>query len=290
MPIELVHFSDCGPFRRANQDAYCVRIARTPVGVIAMVAVSDGMGGLKHGEVASATVTAAFADWFDRTLPGMLRGGLTASEVSGSWNTLLQLQHEKIRTFGQQNEIRIGTTASVILLTETQYFILQVGDSRIYLDDSCLTRQLTVDQTLAMRELMAGRLSKEAFSTDKRRNVLLQCVGDRSVAPVFQVGATPQRGACMVCSDGFCHYLDSEMLHKVMSGDRGRAALQRSMLDFGNMARNLGEQDNMTCVALRWDSFDAAPAATVALMPDLESQPTIDLLAKVTYTNSEQVL
>lgn len=290
MAIELVHFSDCGPYRKGNQDAYCARIAQTPVGTIAMVAVCDGMGGLKHGEVASAAVVTAFGDWFDQTLPGMIWGGLNAGAVSNSWNAVLQQQHEKIRSFGQRNGIRIGTTASVMLLTGAQYYILQVGDSRVYVDDAAQTRQLTVDQTLAMRELMAGRLSKEDFATDNRRNVLLQCVGDRTVAPVFQMGNTPRQGGCMLCSDGFCHYLQPEMVHEIMNGGQGRAALQRGMLGLGNMARSLAEQDNMTCVALRWADFDSVPAATVALMPELEDRASLDMLAKVTYVNSEHVL
>lgn len=289
MAIELVHFSDCGPYRKSNQDAYCVRIAQTPMGIIAMAAVCDGMGGMMHGEIASASVVTGFGNWFDSTLPDFISSGLNASVISSSWNAILQGQHEKIRRFGQQNGIRLGTTASVLLIAGSEYYLLQVGDSRAYLDDTCQTRLLTVDQTLAMRELMAGRITEEEFASDDRRNILLQCVGDRTVAPVFQMGELPQRGSCMLCSDGFCHHLEPDMIHRVVAGESGRVALQGGMLGLGNMARSLGEKDNMTCVTLRWTDLNVAPEATVALMPELEHQNAFELMAKVTYTNSEYV-
>lgn len=302
--MELVHFSDCGPYRGANQDAYCVRIAQTPTGLIAMAVVCDGMGGLKHGEVASAAVVTAFEDWFDRVLPAQLGaaggapagapaapgGALDADAVSIAWNALLQDRHEKIKRFGRQHGLRLGTTVSALLLTPAQYCLFHAGDSRIYLDDGQAARQLTVDQTLAMRELMAGRLTPQQYETDRRRNILLQCVGDRSVAPTFQTGPTPAQGACLLCSDGYSHHLSAQLLHGVFAAGRGRAALQQGMLGLGQTARTLGEQDNMTCVALRWDSFAAVPAATLSLLPETGPQNALEVLAKVSYTNTEYVL
>ena len=73
MAMQIVHYSDCGPVRPANQDAYCVFSADTAQGPVSMLAVCDGMGGLSSGEVASATVIRAFADWFRLELPLLLR-------------------------------------------------------------------------------------------------------------------------------------------------------------------------------------------------------------------------
>lgn len=288
--VELVHFSDCGPYRSANQDAYCVRIAQTAAGLVALAVVCDGMGGLKHGEVASATVVNAFAAWFDGLSAAQLSAGLTDAAVNGAWGRLLQDSHEKIKRFGQAHALRLGTTVSALLLTPARYHLLQVGDSRIYLQDSQGTCQLTVDQTLATRELLAGRLSQEAFASDQRHHILLQCVGDRSVAPVFSQGRTPPAGACVLCSDGYYHHLSPSQLHGVLTCGVGRAALQQGLLGLGNTARALGEQDNMTCVALRWQTFAADAAATLSLLPEADGHAAPDILAKVSYTNTECVL
>lgn len=292
MSIELVHFSDCGNFRSTNQDAYCVRIARASAGVVALAVVCDGMGGLKRGEVASAAVISAFEDWFDHRLPALLREGLSAMAVETEWNVLVQDAHGKVCRFAAENGLRTGTTVSAVLLTGGQYYIMQVGDSRVYLDDrSARTAvQATVDQTLAMRELLAGRITQAEYSQDSRRNILLQCIGDGTVAPVFQTGAMSVQGACLVCSDGFCHFLTPDGLHGVLNCAWGRAALQQGLLGLGNTARSLGERDNMTCVALRWEDFDACSAATEPLTPEPDEPESLDILAKVAYKNSETML
>lgn len=292
MSMELVHFSDCGGFRSTNQDAYCIRIARGPAGLFALLAVCDGMGGLKHGEVASAAAVSAFETWFDVQLPLLLQNGFSAQALRTGWETLLQDVHGRICRYARDNRLRTGTTVSAVLLTAGQYYLMQVGDSRIYLDDLSAgsAAQVTVDQTLAMRELLAGRITAAQFAGDSRRSILLQCVGDRSVAPVFQTGELPERGACLVCSDGFCHFLTPEGLHEVLGCPPGRAALQQGLVGLGNTARSLGERDNMTCAALRWDKFEAAPSETQSLSPDPEAQEGLDVLAKVSYKNSEITL
>ena len=43
--------------------------AETDMGNVLFASVCDGMGGLAKGEVASATMVRAFADWFENDLP-----------------------------------------------------------------------------------------------------------------------------------------------------------------------------------------------------------------------------
>ena len=52
------------------------------------------------------------------------------------------------------------------------YFIVYVGDFRIYLFDGKVNR-LTEDQTLVAREVKMGILSKEDAQRDGRQNVIL---------------------------------------------------------------------------------------------------------------------
>ena len=63
-----------------------------------------------------------------------------------------------------------------MLLTQTRYYIMNVGDSRAYeLTDGL--KQLTNDQTFVAREVALGNMTPEQALVDERRNVLLQCVG-----------------------------------------------------------------------------------------------------------------
>ena len=77
----------------------------------------------------------------------------------------------------------MGTTAAVLLLAQHRYFILNIGDSRVYeLTDRVW--QMTKDQTFIQREMDMGRMTPEEARKDSRRNVLLQCVGASDLNPV----------------------------------------------------------------------------------------------------------
>lgn len=289
MAMQIVHYSDCGPVRPANQDAYCVFSADTAQGPVSMLAVCDGMGGLSSGEVASATVIRAFADWFRLELPLLLQAGpLRAEPVSAGWNSVLRGCHARLRQAAAARQIRWGTTLSLVLLTAGEYYLLHVGDSRAYLDDGAAALQLTPDQTLAMRELEAGRLSPADYVQDPRRNVLLQCIGDQSVSPFFRVGEKPRSGAVLLCSDGFYHTVRPEELHAALAGPGTRADLQQQIWALADRARSLGETDNITAVALRWDGAPAARRATLSLGQGA-APGGLECAAKVICINAEPV-
>ena len=82
--------------------------------------------------------------------------------------------------------------------------IVHVGDSRVYQIDSALN-QLTTDQTFVAREVSKGNMTIEQAKVDKRRNLLLQCVGASKVVEPQVLLGTTKKGAYMLCSDGFRH-------------------------------------------------------------------------------------
>lgn len=99
---------------------------------------------------------------------------------------------------------------------ENQYYIIHVGDSRVYLINDKVNL-LTHDQTFVAREIAAGRMTKEQAKTDSRRSVLLQCVGASPVVePEFLSGTIQKNAVYMLCSDGFRHQItEEEMLVKI---------------------------------------------------------------------------
>lgn len=153
----------------------------------------------------------------------------------------------------ERSAMQFGTTVSALLISSDRLYWVQVGDSRIYLDDGTGTEQLTKDQTLAMREVEAGRLSPEAMQTDQRKNILLQCLGYGKMEPVFQSRPRPQRGAVVLCSDGFCHYLEEKQIRRLLTETETREQLWQQMQKTVEYCRAHGETDNITALVLKWD-------------------------------------
>ena len=110
----------------------------------------------------------------------------------------------------------LGTTLAALLLVDNIYYIINVGDSRVYYIKDGF-HQMTLDQTYVQREMDLGRMTQEEAKTHPRRNVLLKCVVVSSVIePDFYVGEYQKDSLLMTCSDGFRHVITPEEFHEKM--------------------------------------------------------------------------
>ncbi len=208
--------TDIGLTKNTNQDSLSVRVVNTPQGRMVFSVLCDGMGGLDKGEVASASVIYAFDNWLRNQLPELCRGPLEDSVIREQWNNIITEQNSTIKNYGARQGVKLGTTVVAMLLTQTRYYILNVGDSRAY-EISGFIRQITSDQTFVAREIALGNMTEEQAMNDERRNVLLQCVGaSDEVYPDMFFGDVLNNAVYMLCTDGFRHeILPDEMFEKL---------------------------------------------------------------------------
>ncbi len=243
--------TDIGNAREANQDSLLIRHAATPAGEVLLCVVCDGMGGLSKGELASATVVRVFSDWFDRELSGG-DGAFDLRTTAAQWEAALDNANRTLSMYGEKHQIHLGTTFSGILFAGGRYLLCHVGDSRIYHIDRH-ARQLTEDQTLVGREVREGHLTKEQARHDKRRSVLLQCVGaSASVKPQMMVGKA-KAGVYLLCSDGLYHETTArEMAASLAPGTlRDRWAMHGGARSLIDLAKSRGETDNISAPLAR---------------------------------------
>ncbi len=208
--------TDIGISKDTNQDSVLIKHAKADGKEVLLAIVCDGMGGLSKGELASATVIRAFARWFDEELPYELEN-VDMQVIGAKWSLLLKELNAQILEYSKENGIEgVGTTFSGILFIDDQYVIGHVGDSRVYHIGSALT-QLTTDQTFVAREISRGTMTPEQAKTDKRRNLLLQCIGaSKVVEPQIICGKT-EKGAYMLCSDGFRHEITETEIYESLN-------------------------------------------------------------------------
>ncbi|MFR3923729.1 MAG: PP2C family protein-serine/threonine phosphatase [Collinsella sp.] len=188
MLFEGAGYSNVGRTRESNQDSYLIKVASTPVGDVALVAVADGMGGLECGELASAAVINMLSDWFDNKLPVALEAmessvGGFESFVDGQWGGLIQDMNMALIRYGMAEHMNLGTTLTAMLAIGGRYSIVHVGDTRAYELTESQTNQLTVDQTFVRREVEAGRITPEEALTHPRRNAAAVPGSTKEVVP-----------------------------------------------------------------------------------------------------------
>ena len=152
-----------------------------------------------------------------------------------------------------ENGVSMGTTCVALLVVNDTYYIMNVGDSRIYLISDNIY-QLTKDQTYVQREMDAGRMTYEQSLTDPQRNVLLQCIGASPVVePDFFMGEVHINQTYMLCCDGFRHVISPneffQYLNPTVATDPG--IMQKNLEYLTEMNKDRKETDNITAVLVR---------------------------------------
>lgn len=246
--------TDIGNTKSTNQDSFGIKVLNTSIGKVVFAVLCDGMGGLAKGEVASATVVNAFYKWVDYRLPILCaQGAVTDAAIRNDWTQIATEYNEKIKQYGKNNGISLGTTITAILISEQRYCIINIGDTRAY-EITDYVKVLTKDQTLVAREVELGMLTTEEAERDPRRSVLLQCIGaSDSVEPDFFFGDTVQNAVYMLCSDGFRHEITENEIYQylqpnVMLNADGMKANMDTLIEINKQRQ---ERDNITVLSIR---------------------------------------
>lgn len=253
-----IHFiisanTDIGTVKETNQDSLAVRLIGTKQGEMVFALLCDGMGGLSSGEVASASVVMAFDKWVREQLPLLCQSPLEDGLIRSQWDAVIAVQNAKIRAYGEEHGVRLGTTAVAMLLTQTRYYILNVGDSRAYEISEQLV-QITHDHSLVAQEVEQGRLTEREAEKSGHRNILTKCVGvSNTVYPEYFFGDIRKNAVYMLCSDGFRHEITQEEMYEDL-----RPGVLLSKDDMTGQAEYLietdkqrGESDNISVVLIR---------------------------------------
>jgi protein phosphatase len=240
MGFETVSLTDVGPERDHNEDS----VYHGPVGDtrheetrysgtvsdVALVAVADGMGGHRAGDVASEAALEAFveyvetADW-DATEEGR-RDMLTAAARAANAR-LREMVAENPELDG------MGTTLVGALLEDGSATLVNVGDSRGYhLTDGGI-EQVTTDQSLVQQLVDEGTIEPEAADDHPQKNVLSQALGtDDEVDP--DTYHLPLEDVLLLCSDGLSDDVPDQEILDTVAGASSLEAAAESLVELAN--------------------------------------------------------
>ncbi len=245
--------SEAGLVKQTNQDSYFAQVVSGARGKLAFAVVCDGMGGLEKGEVASASVVQAFRRWVEERLPLMDQDEIDDQSIRSEWTEIAVSFNEKLKRYGRENQLRLGTTLTALLLTDQRYYCMNIGDTRAYELTDRLT-QITEDHTVIAREVELGNLTEEEARTDPRRSVLLQCIGaSEEIFPDLFFGEARRDAVYLLCSDGFRHEITGDEIYRYLRAEMclSAAGMKQSLDALIRMNMERMETDNITAVAIR---------------------------------------
>lgn len=245
--------TDIGNTKKNNQDSLSVKVINTPLGKMVFAVLCDGMGGLEKGELASATVVNAFNKWALSRLPDICSSTLNDADIRNEWTNIAIEYNKKIKNYGKSCAVNLGTTVTAMLIMETRFFIINVGDTRAYeLYDRVSV--LTKDQTVVAREVELGNLTEEQAKLDSRRSVLLQCIGASDVVyPDLFFGDTKKDAVYMLCSDGFIHEITKDEIYMHLQPNQMTDAdkMKENMDTLIHINKQRQERDNISVITIR---------------------------------------
>lgn len=243
--------TDVGISKNVNQDSLLIKHASADGVEILMAVICDGMGGLSSGELASATVIREFGKWFDNELCDEL-DRFDLKIIAEKWVLMLKDINSRLLAYGAERNENLGTTFSGVLFYGNSYVIVHVGDCRIYQIGSNISR-LTVDHTYIAREISLGNITPEQAKTDKRRNMLLQCVGaSKVIEPQILLGRT-ETGTYLMCSDGFRHEISEETIRDnlCIGRSRDKNIMHNNVRYLIEEVKRRKEKDNISAILIK---------------------------------------
>jgi serine/threonine protein phosphatase PrpC len=240
--------SDVGMIRSGNEDNFFAE-ADERRGVFV---VADGMGGHAAGEVASEMAVQIVA----RNLLA-----LTSVLEQAAHDRLAQAMRDANRAIydrmlAEVDKQGMGTTASVLVLSDNQFLIGQIGDSRIYLlRDGALT-QITKDHSYVQEQVDAGLLTPEQARYHPYSNVITRCVGaSETVEADIYSGEMRPGDVFLLASDGLTGMVDDRRLQQMLLARSGPGRIVDALIAEAN---GRGGLDNITAIVIQVVGVDGA--------------------------------
>lgn len=222
--------TDVGKVRANNQDAPIVSEK------LRLYGVADGMGGHKGGEVASTSAR----DDLLRELEGKTPSVAALSGAIEEINRQIyhQQEHDDALT-------GMGTTLSVLWMSDNFVYIGHVGDSRVYLLRDGEFKQMTLDHSLVEQLVREGVLTEEEAQNHPMRNIITRAIGtDESVEVDVVVEERRKGDLWLACSDGLHGLVDDRQMRDALrqyAPEKAADVLLKAALDAGG-------RDNVTLV------------------------------------------
>jgi PPM family protein phosphatase len=247
--------TDVGQRRSTNEDALLLTDFMQDFGAAnlnlaqigehgTLLAIADGMGGAKAGEVASAMAVS------------MLRRGLqrSATEQTGGdqLRQVAEYTNACIWRYAQQNPHLkgMGTTLTAALVRDGVAYLAQVGDSRAYLIRGRRIKQLTQDQSLVQKLMDDGLLSAAEAAHHPYRNMILQALGVRPDVKVALTAVALERyDYLLLCSDGLSNKLNAIEMQQIVQEAESPAYACHLLTELANTR---GGEDNITVIVAQF--------------------------------------
>jgi PPM family protein phosphatase len=233
--LRVSALSDVGLVRKNNEDSFSICAPR-------LFMVADGMGGHEAGEVASKITVTAIYEYVLKYETEQRAEVLLRDAIQDANRQVYETAVARPECSG------MGTTVSVVLLSDGLIHWAHVGDSRIYLFREGEHQLLTDDHSVVWQLLKQGGLTPREAEVHPQRNMLTRAVGTEAQIEI-DVGSTPflSGDQLLLCTDGLTNLVSGEELAQVT---KRMTDTDEAVKYLVNQAKERGGFDNITVILI----------------------------------------
>lgn len=245
--MEFSYLTDPGQVRDHNEDS--VTIVKNAAGETLM-AVADGMGGHKGGEIASSiAITHIGKRFVDTSSVGNKEDAINfLKEIVSEANMLLYKYTEN-----NPESVGMGTTIVMALLTKEFLLFGNIGDSSGFVIKDNKLYKITNDHTLVNLLVKSGEITEEEAKDHPRKNVLMRALGANISVEMDVFDVERDVSGILLCSDGLTNMLDNNQIETVLNSDIDIDAKVQKLI---NKANNRGGTDNISVAYLQKEEIE----------------------------------
>lgn len=239
--FEVFGVTDCGILNKVNEDTYVYKIKCSDTFNCGVFAVADGVGGLKHGDIASSVTISSVNRWWENNFH------LLNNNINESLNNLLnELKNvnQKLLLLSKSYSSQMATTLSILVIYYNQFFIVHIGDSRIYKCNPNLFKltQLSIDHSKLIEKYVEGKKTK--------KNVLTECIGyNNSFSPYICHKKVHAGEIFILCTDGIFKKNPNKIIFNTIKKNKNN--MKELCNSLVNQAKEKNETDNITIIAVK---------------------------------------
>lgn len=234
--------TDRGRRRNRNEDAVlCLPEER-------FYMVADGVGGHNAGNTASEMAAELIREQIQSRSPAAVKDD---EELKTYFLELLESVNDQIAENAHQSRVTVGmaTTAVMLHLAGDKAYVINVGDSRVYLQRDGMLHQITEDHTLVNELLKKGMITKEEAEVHPEKNMITRALGGKGrLHPDFYQFETADEDWILLCTDGLYNELTDEEISKILEEATDVDLVASALVDRANAK---GGRDNITVVGVK---------------------------------------
>lgn len=209
--MKYAYLTDPGKVRSHNEDS--VVIVENESHEV-LLAVADGMGGHRGGEIASSIAISHIGQEFS------LLSSIGTKEEAIEWmHRVVSESNVLIYKYTNENPDSTGMGTTIVLSVLTPDFLLigNIGDSSGYVVKEKTLNKITTDHTLVNLLVKSGELTEEEALHHPRKNVLMRALGATTTVEMDIFDVETDVEGILLCSDGLTNMLTDDQIMKVLN-------------------------------------------------------------------------